>query len=317
MNKLYYMRNPHLFQGQKYLKKNKNYFEGWYFKNVSDNTNISIIPGISISEDAKKAFIQVITNDTSYFVEYAIEDFTYCRKPFSIQIKENTFSKEGIHLHIVDPNQNLIIDGNLRYSKNENIKTNAVYPNIMGPFSYVPFMECNHAILAMQNEIQGVIHINNEEIILDEGTGYIEKDWGCSFPKTYIWCQGNKFQNTKANFMCSIADIDFKAFHFQGLICVLMIDGKEYKFTTYNHAKIMTYETSCNSLHIILKKGSYYLEIEATSPKGLTLVAPVKGSMQKDILESICAIVKVTLKKGNTILFTDTSTDCGLEMVLR
>ena len=56
-----------------------------------------------------------------------------------------------------------------------------------------------------------------------------------------------------------------------------------------------------------------YLETKCDS--GLTLYAPVKGKMEKDILESIYAAITVTLKKDDTIIFTDTSTNCGLEIV--
>ena len=48
---------------------------------------------------------------------------------------------------------------------------------------------------------------------------------------------------------------------------------------------------------------------------GLKLSAPVKGKMKKDILESISASICVTLKKDNMIIFSDTSTNCGLEIV--
>lgn len=79
----------------------------------------------------------------------------------------------------------------------------------MGPFSYVPFMECNHVILSMKNNANGHININDNMLNFDNGIGYIEKDWGCSFPKKYIWCQGNNFQNPTTSFMLSIADIPF------------------------------------------------------------------------------------------------------------
>ena len=48
MKRLYFIKNPEVFQGEKYLKANKSYFEGWYFKNVSDENGISFIPGINI-----------------------------------------------------------------------------------------------------------------------------------------------------------------------------------------------------------------------------------------------------------------------------
>ena len=68
MNKLFLIRNPKVFQGERYLNTNKNYFEGWYFKNTNNKNGISFIPGININEHEKKAFIQVITNDSSYSI---------------------------------------------------------------------------------------------------------------------------------------------------------------------------------------------------------------------------------------------------------
>lgn len=53
MNNIYLIKNPELFQGEKYLSKNKNYFEGWYFKNIGEEKGISFIPGINIEGDNK------------------------------------------------------------------------------------------------------------------------------------------------------------------------------------------------------------------------------------------------------------------------
>ncbi len=50
MNKLLLIKNAELFQGEKYLNKNSNYFEGWYFKNVNSHQGISFIPGININD---------------------------------------------------------------------------------------------------------------------------------------------------------------------------------------------------------------------------------------------------------------------------
>lgn len=314
MNKLLLIKNAELFQGEKYLKK-KNYFEGWYFKNTNFQNGIAFIPGINIDNSETKAFIQIITNNMSYFVDYDIKDFKFNHSPFYIQIGNSTFSKENITINIVDKNENLKISGNLKYSNNKKINTNIFAPNIMGPFSYIPFMECNHAIISMQNTINGCININNEIIQFNNDIGYIEKDWGCSFPKSYIWCQCNHFQKSNASFMFSIADIPFQLFHFKGLICVLLINDKELKFTTYNNAKIVQCDIKNNSLNIVLKKGNYILNIESTFNKGLKLSAPVKGKMIKDIFESISTTVTITLKHNQEIIFHDTSTMCGLEIV--
>lgn len=315
MNKLVLIKNPQLFQGEEYLNKKKNYFEGWYFKNINCQNGISFIPGINIDDTAQKAFIQIITNEESYFVNYTMKDFSFNHNPFCIKIGNNSFSKEAIEIDIEDKSQNLKIYGNIKYSNSKNINTNAFAPNIMGPFSYIPFMECNHAIISMQNTIKGCIHINDKMLCFDNNKGYIEKDWGYSFPKSYIWCQGNNFQKTNASFMLSIADIPFKLFTFKGIICALLIDNKEFKFTTYNNTKLIKCEIKENSFNITLKRNLYILNIKSKYNRGLKLAAPIKGKMTKDIFESISASVTVTLKKKKEIIFCDTSNMCGLEIV--
>ena len=105
----------------------------------------------------------------------------------------------------------------------------------------------------MKNKINGSINLNGKEFIFKDGYGYIEKDWGCSFPKSYIWCQGNSFSKRDASFMISIADIPFKLFNFRGLICSLIIDNYEYRFATYNNCKIV------NDFHVFCEKSDIIL----------------------------------------------------------
>ena len=145
--------------------------------------------------------------------------------------------------------------------------------------------------------------------------GYIEKDWGISFPKSYIWCQGNNFKNSNSSFMLSIADIPFKCFNFKGVICALLVGNKEYKFTTYNNTKILEYKVNRNDINITLKKGTYTLNIKAENNTGNRLIAPVKGNMSKDIIESITSSIYINLRKENHIIFSDMSSNCGLEIV--
>ena len=315
MNKLLLIKNAELFQGKNYLNKKKNYFEDWYFKNTNIQKGISFIPGINIDDTEAKAFIQIITNNMSYFVNYNINDFKFKDKPFEIQIGKNAFSKSGMNINIEDNSKKLVIKGNVSFSNRINIETSLLNPNIMGPFSYIPFMECNHAILCMKNTTNGTININDKIIDLDNSTGYIEKDWGCSFFFFFIWCQGNNFSKKNISFMLAIADIPFGLFDFRGIICDIIIDKNEYRFATYNNAKILEYIIKDDTVIINLKKKNYYLNLKIIYDKGNKLSAPVKGKMSKDIFESISSIIQVTLIKDNKIIFDDTSKNCGLEIV--
>ena len=61
-NLLSRLKYPAIFQGN--LGK-RNYFEGWYFKQVgSDGAKLAIIPGISLTKIESHSFIQVFNGRT-------------------------------------------------------------------------------------------------------------------------------------------------------------------------------------------------------------------------------------------------------------
>ena len=65
----------------------------------------------------------------------------------------------------------------------------------------------------------GELIINNNLYDFSNGTGYIEKDWGISFPSSYIWAQANDFSNKHCSLFISIANIPYSIFLFKGFIC--------------------------------------------------------------------------------------------------
>lgn len=84
----------------------------------------------------------------------------------------------------------------------------------MGPFSYVPFMECRHGVFSMTNTVSGCLSINGHAYRFDNDVGYIEGDRGRSLPKVYAWTQCNFFDESPCSIMLSIADIPLGSIHF-------------------------------------------------------------------------------------------------------
>ena len=191
-----------------------------------------------------------------------------------------------------------------------------ISPNIMGPFSHVPFMECNHAILSMKHNIDGKLIVNDSIYEFKNGQGYIEKDWGTSFPKTYLWCQANSFETSNCSLSFAVANIPFGLFSFRGFICSFILDNKEYRFATYNNSKIKKQEITDTTVDILLKKGKYSLNIKCDNVKGFELLSPVKGDMKKPIWETIDSVINATLKERDKIIHSDTSINAGLEIVI-
>ena len=319
MNNLSYInkiKNQELF-----LSRNKKlYFEGWYFKNsfLDKDLVISFIPGICKNKNENYCFIQVICNKfNSFFIKYDISKFKYFDNPFKIKIDNNIFSKEKIYIDITY--ENIHIECDLKFSNMIKLKTSIYTPNIMGPFAYLTFLDCNHGIVSLNHNITGEINItNNNNLIINnknlKGNGYIEKDLGISFPKEYYWCHCNDFTATNTSLFIAIADIPFKLFSFTGHIACLLYNNNQYLFTTYNLSKYC-YNLKENTLKIELKKKKYLLKITININNNFKLVSPNKSKMNNIIFESLDSNIKLEFYINNKLVLTDNSNYCSVEVV--
>lgn len=285
--------------------KKKNFFEGWYFKHVSGDKTIAFIPGVNIDEGGNKsAFIQIISDNYSYNIPYKFSDFKINDDKLHIAIDKNIFSERGIKIDI--NTEQVSVKGNVEYGEFLPIKY-----DIMGPFSIIPFMECNHGIISLYHNVKGKIIINDEEIDLNKGVGYIEKDWGSSFPKSYLWIQCNSFKADKCSIMASIAEIPFMGVKVKGCIAIVHYKEKEYRLCTYNGVKIIQY----NDKGLKLKKGKYILEVEVEQENSQRLLAPTKGNMSRSIHESAACKGRFKFYRDKELIFDFESNNCGFESV--
>ena len=249
-------------------------------------------------------------------MNYSFKDFSFSNSPFFIKIDNNSFSLDEINININDSFHRLNIEGSIHFSNHTSIKNNFFAPNIMGPFSYFPSMECNHAILSIKSSISGSLHFNGNLINFDDGVAYIEKDWGTSFPKSYIWCQSNEFLAFPANFMLSIATIPLGSFNFTGIISDVSFENKEYKFATYYGAKLKKYDVNNDFISVEIKQGNRTLSVSSLAHNSNFLLAPSKGKMNKEILESISSKIDVQIKENDKIIFANSGFNSGLEIVI-
>lgn len=309
-------------KSHKYHKRSKKrpYFEGWYFKHVSsiNDFTMSVICAISRSnnEDDDHSFIQIITGPEykSYYIRFDIDEFKYNKTCFEVQIGKNFFSEHHMYLDI--ENDDIEIKAELNYDNHLNIDSNVYSPTIMGPFSYLPNMQCNHSVISLQNRVSGEIILGDFMYDMKDATGYIEKDWGHTFPESYIWLQGSTEINEKkkVTFMCSIASIPLGGLSFTGLIANITVYDKQYRFATYNSAKIIRLKKDGNSIEVVLKKNGYKLYIVAQSDSYEVLKAPTDTGMDRDIYESVSGEIYLKLYKDKKILHHGTLFDCGMEI---
>lgn len=308
---------PEIFQG-KY--KTRDYFEGWYFRLADEleENILSVIPGIAYgqSEEDKHAFIQVIDSAKyqTYYLQFDIAKFKYSKDEFYISIDDNTFDRNEIKLNLKQGEFKL--EGTLKFHNIIPFPKTIFNPGIMGPFSFIPFMECYHGIINIQHRIEGSLILAGKEINFSKGNGYIEKDWGKSFPEWWVWIQSNHFAEENISMMFSIAKIPWLKKHFTGFVSFLNLEGKLYRFATYTGAKIKHLEYKDGNIKIIVSDKKHSMTIAGKYKDSGVLKAPVKGLMHRKIAESISSDVEVTLEdcKGNLIYY-GYGKNAGMEIV--
>lgn len=307
--------NPDWFQGN---GKKKNYFEGWYFKIVSADGKHTwaFIPGISYGKNQSHSFIQVIngmTGETWYF-KYEPSAFNFSENSFDTRVSDSRFTSKGFRININNGANRF--EGDFKFMDVARFPVTVSRPGIMGWYRYVPFMECYHGVVSLDHKLEGVMNINGEKIDFTGGKGYIEKDWGSSMPKAWIWMQTNHFDAEHTSFMLSIARIPWLGSAFTGFLGFMLHNGKLYPFATYTGAKLTSLKTEGGWVEVKIQTKSFTILVKGQNNSSGALKAPVAGEMDRVIHESIDAELMVTLldRKGNT-LYNGIGRNAGLELV--
>lgn len=311
-NQLRALFNPELYHG---WGKKKRFFEGWYYKivNADESKAFAIIPGIAMDTFGnKQAFIQILDGKkgTAQYIKFHSTEFVSDGNRFNVQISKNHFSKNKISLNLPT------INGSLTFKGHTPWPSTWYSPGIMGPYSFAPFMECYHGILSMNHTIEGIITIQGEAIDFTGGRGYMEKDWGHSFPDAYFWMQSNHFSNPNISLKCSIANIPWMGYTFVGFIAGVAINNRIVEFTTYNGSKLIKSSADKNKVIIVLENKKHKLEITANRNKSTSLASPIGGLMDGKIEESMTSNIQVKLfdKKTNNVILDDIGRSAGLEV---
>ncbi len=312
--------HPEQYHGR---NKNDNFFEGWYFKCISEDGKsiLSVIPGIIKSSKTGKehAFIQFIDGLTreTHYIKFDKSQFIAPKDKFELIIGNCSFSDERIFIDIEQPGFRAY--GELNFKGLMPWHSAKISPGVMGWYSFVPFMECNHGIISMNHRVRGKMLINSNIYLFTFGKGYIEKDWGKSFPSSYIWMQSNNFGSNEVSFFCSIARIPWIGSHFRGFICGLMVGERLYRFATYTGAKLSDLLVTENTVSFFVKDRLLLLKVSAKKNSSGMLHAPynnemVEGRVHETLLSEIDVELTQQTKKGSRIIFAGQGNFAGLEI---
>lgn len=277
------------------MKGKNHYFEGWYIKNTTEEHMLILIPGLSVSDGKKEAFLQVILDGTSYFISYDANRYKTKRNGFYVQIAGNIFTRKGCRLCI--HTEELSIDGILRFGK-----FNPLAYSIMGPLELIPNLACKHTVISMDHALYGSVTINGDTYNFKGGRGYIEGDRGVSFPDSYFWSQCNHFKRAFTSVMAAVAEVPLFGHTFLGTTIAVLYKGKEYRMATYLGAKVRLYTKK----RIIITQNNMILKVTLCKANPVSLAAPINGAMIRTIEEHTVSQVHYYFAVKGKILIDET-----------
>lgn len=331
------MRNlwsPVSFQGG---RKKRDYFEGWYFKHSGgiDEGVWSFIPGIALGseKDSGYAFVQVIEGKTgkSWWFQYPVEEFHASESGLDIEVGKNRFTDRGIEFDLSDGSSR--ISGAFAYGGFSIPRFPFWSPGVMGPFTFMPGMECCHGLVSLDHRVDGSLEVDGRQVSIGDGRGYIEKDWGSSMPESWIWTQSNDFPRRGDSLMLSVAKIPWFGSSFRGFLCIFSHDNEKHLFTTYNGSRIEALSVTDDKVDCAISRGSSrgissrfggkrageLLEISVTRSRGAKirggiLRAPVAGLLSRRIAEAVDSRLSVRHSRPGAAVYETESPLAGLEI---
>ena len=156
--------HPDLYHGD---KKNKNFFEGWYFKLVDkDGQNaIAFIPGISFGSNNEEnhSFLQVVDaiHHNYHYHRFPSDSFSSNADSLFIKVDANSFSFKNLHIDLHSDDG--YIKGDLDLSQAIKWPDSKLNPGSMGFYNHLSFMECYSQVCAVDGTIiKGNLEINGD-----------------------------------------------------------------------------------------------------------------------------------------------------------
>jgi hypothetical protein len=295
------------------------FFEGWYYKVVdpTGHHRFAFIPGVFWT-GRPHTFVQWLdgASGVAQYHDFPVEAFWAANDRFEVHVAGSRFTHQEMTLLIDRPQQH--ISGALRFGDTIPWPVTVASPGIMGWYAWVPFMECYHGVLSFDHAIYGALNIDGREIDFTGGRGYIEKDWGRSFPQAWIWFQSNHFERPGICLTASIAIIPWVRTSFPGFIIGLWADGRLFRFATYTGAKVERLDVTDRTIEWVVSDKTHRLEIFVTQGEGSTyglLKGPDRVEMGKRIAETMSATVQARLTDGaGGVLIEGTGHHAGLEV---
>lgn len=293
------------------------FFEGWYVKlQDAAGSTLALIPGLFRGEREQYAFVQIVDGARREVTmhHFPIAAFSAAADRFDVRIDDNRFSFEGVELALPEARA----QGSIRFGALSPWPVRWRAPGAMGWYGWMPMLQCYHGIISLDHDLEGALTVAGDQREFTGGKGYIEKDWGRSFPTYHVWLQCNRFERPGDCLTVSLARIPWLGGSFQGFIIGVFARGELYRFTTYTGARVTHMHCAPPDISCTVEDRRHRLEFEARQGDTLDVLGPTGTGVNRVIDEALDGPVSYRLYRkgagGDELLAEGSSSHGSLEL---
>lgn len=296
------------------------YFEAWYVKLVTadGSRSLALIPGVFRGREASSAhaFLQVVgaNGGAVRYVRGPADRFVGEADRFDVRFEagggSHRFSAGGLEVNLEQ------CRGRIEYGPLDPWPVTPLSPGAMGPFAWVPRMECRHGVCSLGHRLAGQLELDGRMVDFTGGRGYIEKDWGRSFPRHWLWTQCEHFEREEACVSASVATVPWLGLGFPGFLVALRRGDALYRFATYTGARLERLERLPRGVRLQLANRRHRLVIETSGGHPIDVHVPSEADMKGVVTEHLDASMqyKLLLRSDDTVLAEDRGRQAAWEL---
>jgi len=275
------------------LERNK-YFEGWFQKIYSKEYNASfvIIYGYATrNTEDRLGFIQILIPKKAPKIIYFNRNEISCdSEQHIVRMGENLLTTEIIQINTKD----LTIQ--LKLMNNQVKRT---FKNSMGYSYFLPNLPCYHSVLNTGHQVTGEIQQKDIRYVLNNDRGYLEKNWGTSFPESYIWLHAVDPHDSKVSMLFSLAEIKWIGKKFIKHVGHFHYDNKQIDLRSLMNFVFSNPKSSKDKYEIRMISKTIQLDILIVFGDKVLLKGPQEGVLSSDIIHYIDADIHIRLSENN------------------
>ena len=277
-------------------------FEGVYYRINKDNIDLVIIAGANNKDKDRHAFIQVIDRINLVSKYYRFDISGYIKEEKLFKIEDNTFSKKYIELNLDE------YKGKVEFLDQKKLESSSV----MGPFKNSKIMPCNHYVFFLKADVKGKVECEREVVDFTGAVAYMEGDIGKLFPKKYIWIQSNK--ESRGEEEKAITGAFAKIFGKIFFYLIVDIEGKIYRFSTYDFGKVEKLYKDGDKIHVLLKQKNIIVSmIVREGEEKYELKYPNKGIMTDFVEEMLGGIIEFKMYGDEKLIYNEKFINAAME----